>query len=258
MYQVEKIREDIYHICDKIDNPSSMYCIIGSKKVLWVDASNAHPEHSEELSKIKKMLTGEKELICLITHTHFDHVGAISLFNHQAYIPEHEDRLDKDYPTYKDGDTFDLGDKCIQAVEVPGHTKGSMVLIEKKNELVITGDAIGSSFVWLFFMDDVLTHYKKGLHHLYQHIKEFKQPLFLCGHRYQQSIHPGRDPLSPINSPMGMQYVLDMMELVKRIENKTALVRDYAGNKNPDEHCVYSFEGSLAEIDSFKYIMIDR
>ncbi len=34
MYRVEKLKDNIYHIEDCIDNPSSMYCIIGSQKVL--------------------------------------------------------------------------------------------------------------------------------------------------------------------------------------------------------------------------------
>lgn len=255
MYQVEKIKDHIYHISDNIDNPSSMYCIIGSEKVLWVDASNSHPEHEQELVKIKNMLAQDKEVICLITHTHFDHVGSINVFSKKVYIPIHDDKLDKEYDTYQDGDVFDLGDMQFKAIEVPGHTSGSMVIVDEKNEVILTGDAIGSSFVWLFFMDNVLEHYKKGIHHLYHSIKDYKEPLFLCGHRYQQASHPGRDPLSPINSPMTMQYVIDMIELVNRIENKTALMRDYAGNNNPEEHCVYSFEGSFAEIDSFKSLI---
>ena len=35
MYRVEKINDYAYHIEDQIDNPSSMYCLIGSQKVLW-------------------------------------------------------------------------------------------------------------------------------------------------------------------------------------------------------------------------------
>ena len=48
MYRVEKLAEQVYHIDDQIDNPSSMYCLIGSEKVLWIDTSNKHEGYEKE------------------------------------------------------------------------------------------------------------------------------------------------------------------------------------------------------------------
>lgn len=259
MYRVEKIRDYVYHIEDCIDNPSSMYCIVGNKKVLWVDTANTHSGSENELREIVDQIAQDKEVIVAITHNHFDHVGQLSVFDKEMILFPIMDKEDKDYsPQFKfieDGCCIDLGGLLIKAVSVPGHTAGSMVFIEDQEELVITGDAIGSSFVWLFFMDNVLAHYKKGIHHLYDQIKAYQSPLFLCGHRWQQAPSPTRDPLSPINMPMGMQYLLDMIRLVEMIEKKTANTRTFNGLNHPELHCVYSFEGSKAEIDSFISLM---
>lgn len=256
MYRIEKLREDIYHIEDRIDNPSSMYCIIGSKKVLWVDTANTHEGYETELTSIAKTLAGDKEIIVAITHNHYDHVGQLSAFKDQTILFPLKDKEETmTYQWIQDGDVIDLGNKQFKAVEVPGHTAGSIVYIDSQDELVITGDAIGSSYVWLFFMEDVLNQYKKGIHHLYEQIKDFNQPLFMCGHRWQQAPSQGRDPLSPINTPMTMQYLLDMLKLVDMIEDKTALTRPFDTLGKPDEHCVYSFPGSKAEIDSFTSLM---
>lgn len=258
MYRVEKLKENVYHIDDQIDNPSSMYCIVGSQKVLWVDTANTHQEYQAELREIADTLADGKPLVVAITHNHYDHTGALDVFNDCQILFPKKDRDSKVNPRYEDiqdGDTIDLGDKIMKVVEVPGHTAGSVVFIEDQEELVISGDAIGSSYVWLFFMEDVLSYYKKGIHHLYDHIKNYKQPLFMCGHRWQQFAGANRDPLSPINDPLTMQYLLDMMELVNRIENKTASTRPFNVLGKPDEHSVYSFPGATCEIDSFTDLM---
>ncbi len=259
MYRVEKLKDHIFHIEDRIDNPSSMYCIIGSEKVLWIDTANTHIEYEDELTQIAETLADGKEIIVAITHNHYDHVGGLNAFKNKTILFPLKDKDDKletsDYQFIEDGDMIDLGNKQLKAVEVPGHTVGSMVYIDAKEELVITGDAIGSSYVWLFFMDQVLEHYKKGIHHLYNEIKNYQDPLFMCGHRWQQYQSIGRDPLSPINAPMTMQYLLDMIKLVDMIEAKTALTRPFDTLGKPEEHCVYSFAGSKAEIDSFVSLM---
>lgn len=257
MYRVEKINDYAYHIEDQIDNPSSMYCLIGSQKVLWIDASNKHEEDEAELQAIINELSQGKECIFAITHNHFDHTGEINLFKgHTVYFPAND--IDDEFSwctSIEDGQVIDLGDLKVEAVEVPGHTKGSMVYIEPVHQFVATGDAIGSSYVWLFFMDNILENYKKGIHHLYDRIHDYDEPIFLCGHRHQQYPSPTRDPLSPVNDSMTMQYLLDMIELVRRIENKTALTRPYPMPRFKEPCCVYSFEGSKCEIDSFESLM---
>lgn len=259
MYRVEKLKDRIFHIEDRINNPSSMYCIIGSEKVLWIDAANTHTDDEEELTRIAKTLAGGKEIIVAITHNHYDHVGGLGAFKDKTILFPLKDKDNQsetfDFQFIEDGYIIDLGDKQLKAVEVPGHTPGSMAYIDAQEELVITGDAIGSSYVWLFFMENVLEYYKKGIHHLYNEIKNFHEPLFMCGHRWQQYPSIGRDPLSPLNDPMTMQYLLDMIKLVDMIEAKTAMTRPFETLGKPDEHCVYSFYGSKAEIDSFVSLM---
>ncbi len=52
----------------------------------------------------------------------------------------------------KQGDVFDLGGRKLEVVEVPGHTKGSICLLDAANKLVFTGDN-DNSLVWLFLKD---------------------------------------------------------------------------------------------------------
>ena len=132
----------------------------------------------------------------------------------------------------------------------------SLLLFEQiKKYLKYTGDENFIKNNFYTVLQDIIENYKKGIHHLYDRIHDYDEPIFLCGHRHQQYPSPTRDPLSPVNDPMTMQYLLDMIELVRRIENKTALTRPYPMPRFKEPCCVYSFEGSKCEIDSFESLM---
>jgi glyoxylase-like metal-dependent hydrolase (beta-lactamase superfamily II) len=49
----------------------------------------------------------------------------------------------------KEGDVFDLGGKKIEIVLMPGHTPGSIILLDKADGVCYSGDAFGSGQVWL-------------------------------------------------------------------------------------------------------------
>lgn len=49
----------------------------------------------------------------------------------------------------KDGDIFDLGGVHIEVAHMPGHTPGSIVLLDRKSGNCFSGDAFGSGQVWL-------------------------------------------------------------------------------------------------------------
>jgi glyoxylase-like metal-dependent hydrolase (beta-lactamase superfamily II) len=51
--------------------------------------------------------------------------------------------------TVKDGDIFNLGGRHIQVIGTPGHTPGSICLLDKENKLLFTGDNDNTA-VWLF------------------------------------------------------------------------------------------------------------
>ena len=40
-----------------------------------------------------------------------------------------------------DGDSFDLGGKCVEVVHVGGHTPGEIVLVDRADRICFTGDA---------------------------------------------------------------------------------------------------------------------
>lgn len=119
----------------------------------------------------------ERPLICVASHTHFDHIGAHHEFSdrrvHQAEAtiltdPRREWTLADRYATdemfdafpqgwdsaryvvqpappsqvLRDGDIVDLGDRTFQVVHTPGHSPGGIALWEAETGVLFSGDTI--------------------------------------------------------------------------------------------------------------------
>jgi glyoxylase-like metal-dependent hydrolase (beta-lactamase superfamily II) len=84
----------------------------------------------------------------LLTHHHYDHVGAVKKIKELKECPVYLHRGDLDM--YKadvdivmeDGDTISLEDETIKVLHTPGHTEGSVCFFSEKSKLVFTGDTI--------------------------------------------------------------------------------------------------------------------
>ena len=127
------------------------------------------------------MLTNpDAELDILLTHKHGDHIlGIPSLLKsgkvRRTYIhPDDQEGLlssmqkffgltaeDLKLVNIVDGDTVRIGSEELEVVDVPGHTKGSVVFFYK--DYIFTGDAVGSGD--LFMMEAATDTYLPGLEH---------------------------------------------------------------------------------------------
>jgi len=139
--------EDHVWIIENSDN-GTMYIIEGDDKALLIDTGT----ECDSLDKIVKLIT-QKPLQVVLTHAHHDHDGNIGFFD-EIYMHPGDTVL---FPaTYKgkvnfieDGARFDLGGKIIEVVHMPGHTPGSIILVDRAAGSCYTGDAFGSGQVWL-------------------------------------------------------------------------------------------------------------
>lgn len=158
------------------------YLICGSKKVALYDTGMAHSGNNLVL-KIEqelKKLGRDKLDIVLISHTHYDHVGALGYVlrrwpeatvygaakakavfeseNARSFMkmmaenarnlhgdPEEELYMDgmRVDVIVGDGDIIDLGDKQIKVLETKGHTDCSLTYILEPENIMFAGESTG-------------------------------------------------------------------------------------------------------------------
>lgn len=153
-YVSKEIHPGIWMISD-YDN-DKMFLVRGHEKALLIDAGYG----SGNLREYVESLTEGLPLEVLITHAHPDHVALVGQFQDDFNVYMH--RLDMprlntfikvnhfeiDTAKIKDvveGFVFDLGGRKLKVYEVPGHSAGSIVLMDEENGYLFSGDAVGSN-----------------------------------------------------------------------------------------------------------------
>jgi glyoxylase-like metal-dependent hydrolase (beta-lactamase superfamily II) len=123
-----------------------------SKEIAVIDPG----DEGNEIINLIEDLGGTLKYI-LLTHGHYDHVGAVNCLSEKygikAYINENDykymikrDRLffiqscDCLEPKLKDGNDFTLGNTHIKCIETPGHSEGGVSFIVGDN--VFVGDTL--------------------------------------------------------------------------------------------------------------------
>ena len=229
------------------NNCSDIYLLVGEKEALMIDLSNPI-DWAENADASLRSLVAErienKPLTIAFTHEHGDHTGMLP-----AFVNDPEVRFvlpDGDFAWFKerypeanahflgegtiftvdgalsDSGIFDLGGMEVEAVSVPGHTNGSMAYLLKSQNLLFTGDAIGSGHgVWIF-NEQGFSQYVSAVPYLIQYLKERSvdsDALKIYGGHYWQ-----KDWLNlPEGEELGMEYLLDMKELLDEMEAGTAV-----------------------------------
>ena len=229
------------------NNCSDIYLLVGETEALMIDLSNPI-DWAENADASLRSLVAErienKPLTIAFTHEHGDHTGMLP-----AFVNDPEVRFvlpDGDFAWFKerypeanahflgegtiftvdgalsDSGIFDLGGMEVEAVSVPGHTNGSMAYLLKSQNLLFTGDAIGSGHgVWIF-NEQGFNQYVSAVPYLIQYLKERSvdsDALKIYGGHYWQ-----KDWLDlPEGEELGMEYLLDMKELLDEMEAGTAV-----------------------------------
>ena len=250
-YTVSVIGKNVYHIQDynsenpagetfdadgkltHFNNCSDIYLVVGAQEALLIDLSNPvnwADNAAESLRSLVAERVKGKPLTITFTHNHGDHTGMLPAFvedkDVRFALPETDfDRLAARFPEdqyrfINEGDVFDLGGVLVEALEVPGHTAGSMVFFLPGQNLLFTGDAIGSGHgVWIF-NEEGFDNYVSAVPHLLEALEErgVGDKLQVYGGHYWQ-----KDWLKlPKGRELGMEYIRDMKALLDEMEAGTA------------------------------------
>ena len=130
----------------------SLYLVEGSDRAVLIDAGT----NIKDLDKIVASITN-KPVMLMATHVHPDHTGpSINCFAEVYINPGDSDMVPEFMRDYKgtvkylkDREVIDLGNRKLEVVFTPGHTKGSTTFIDKKAGYGFSGDSFGTGLLLL-------------------------------------------------------------------------------------------------------------
>lgn len=107
---------------------TNCYLLRNEKSILIVDPGS-------DFKKIKQAVGNDNVVGILLTHTHFDHVGALEECKNEYDVPVYkkENLEEKEYNI----EAFDF-----DVIFTPGHTNDSVIFYFKNENILFTGDFI--------------------------------------------------------------------------------------------------------------------
>ena len=144
------------------------FVIVGKQAALCIDAGVVPADFAGMISSVTRF-----PVACCLTHTDGDHTANLHAFSRVYIHPSERPLLTQD--RYSDGteivrvserDCFDLGGIQLKVVACPGHTPGSIALLDEKHGILFSGDTISYGPVYLFGEHRNLDDYIESLHKL--------------------------------------------------------------------------------------------
>lgn len=238
-----------------------MYLVIGTKRALLIDTGIG-------VGNIRAVVETMTRLPYDVvnTHHHYDHAGGNGHFDvvyaHENAIPvilaqnqedtrkefflsqqarteyNHEASLVYDskmlgcfdMKAVQEGECFCLGDRNLEVIFTPGHTKDGICLLDRENRLLFSGDTIVSTPTLMFdVFSDTMTNYLESLRKLHR-MKDAYELIF-PGHYLR---------------PIGEIYVEHQISCVKEILGGSC--RDERQDSAMTESPVYFHRRGLASV----------
>ncbi|MCP4584233.1 MAG: MBL fold metallo-hydrolase [candidate division Zixibacteria bacterium] len=168
--ETQELFDNITSIKDTYVN---MYLIKDDDKYIAIDAGDKLDNIEDSFKKLK--INPDKVTAVFLTHSDFDHVAAIELFENAAiYFSSQEEQMingttsrfvivgnkikTKAYQLLDDRQVINIGNTKIQGILIPGHTPGSMCYLIN-DKYLFTGDVLSlkdgkiERFNEMFIMD---------------------------------------------------------------------------------------------------------
>lgn len=209
-YKVNKLAEHFWAIEER---GVFMYLIEGDERAMLVDTGFG----TGDLGGLVKELT-KKPLIVVITHADPDHVGGCKYFG-EIYMhpsdfssyygrPENNEAI---LPIWE-GEKIDLGGKCFEVVLIPGHTPGSIVLIDRENRMMFGGDTFQYGSIFMFGPNRNFRAFEASV----KKASVLKDSI--------DSIYPGHDKY-----PISSQIIDDLLEGLEILKTNTVTGKETEG-----------------------------
>ena len=170
--EITKLYKNTWSISD---GHVRMFLLTGVEKALVIDSGISGVDLRDIAGKITHL-----PLKLLNTHADRDHIAGNDAFE-EFYMHPSEAMIyynlnkgkGKMLPVF-DGDVIDLGDRQLEVVHVPGHTPGSITVLDRNERCLIGGDPIqADGEIYMFGLHRDLHSYAAGLARLMKRVDDF-------------------------------------------------------------------------------------
>lgn len=150
------------------------FLVVGEQEALVIDAGLGSGELRKHIEGITKL-----PLTVIFTHADGDHIGGAAQFCRRLMHPsEFENYMGRHQNTVPmeavwEGDILDLGNYRFEVILIPGHTPGSIALLEKDKHFLIGGDSVQLGKIYMFGRGRNFPAYLSSMKKLQDRRKDF-------------------------------------------------------------------------------------
>lgn len=158
------------------DSGVRFFLLSGSEKALLIDTGM-------NVKNVRQITEGLTSLPVMLLNTHADrdHIGGNAQFD-EFYMHPAEEALYRQSGKpgtiipIDEGESIDLGDRELHIIHLPGHTPGSIAVLDVKNRVLISGDPIQTNGrIFMFGAHRDMENYIRSLEHLQAYADQFDE-----------------------------------------------------------------------------------
>ena len=163
MADVIKVNDNTWRI---EDGHVRFLLLCGSERAALIDTGMNTPDARQ----IAEAVT-EQPLILINTHADPDHISGNGAFDEFYMSPaEEENYREHNGPgtliPVREGDVIDLGGRPLKIIDIPGHTPGSIAILDEANRTLISGDSVQDGNIFMFGRLRDIDKYIESMDHL--------------------------------------------------------------------------------------------
>jgi len=148
VYNIQQIDKSCWRIDEGMVRS---FLVIGNERALLIDSGFG----AGDIKKVIENLT-ELPIVLVNTHVDRDHIGCNLNFDaaymHPSEYERYYQRIGQGAKTKPlwEGEEIDLGGRVLEVILIPGHTPGSIALLDRQNRILFGGDSVQSGTIYMF------------------------------------------------------------------------------------------------------------
>ena len=142
------------------------------------------------------------------THADRDHIGCNRIFEKAHMHPAEYDRYhravgaDAHVEPLWEGDVIELGGRRLEVILIPGHTPGSIALLDAENRILFGGDSVQTGTIFMFAQGRNIAAYIASMQKLQENRSRF------------DTVYPSHGPV-----PVGSDIIEGLLDGARKIQS---------------------------------------